>query len=553
MNASVTPFTVAALADEYLPATLPDHYVSPEVPERVFPSFLNRRTGALAGVAIATVAGVNLIQLANQPTQYEGTFQLLVEPITPEPTPSAAPTVTNQSTLAAPSLDYDSQIQVLWSPKLLSPVVEQLQTQYADLNYDTLAKKLDITHREGEKTLEIRYQDTDPQKVQAVLETVSHAYLQYSQSCRTSLCRELKFVEHRLPQLQKQVSVAKHNLQKLQQQSGVTEPAALGQQLSQRSGVLAQQRQDLQIRLTEARTQSAILQNRLTGQADATVADQLLQQNDRYQAQLQQFQTIAQQLTVELARPQPDSATLQTLKQQYQQVSTEMAQVAQEPIARQRAQAVADFQATENGDYTAVIRQQTLLEWVTAVNQVRVLEISQAAIAQTEVQINQQIKQWAGMARQYDALNLELKFATDNLNLYLTKRAELQQIIQPQTNWQLTAASPVEPLSANGVLSDSEQRASVGLLLCFMLVLLVMSIATKTKPRQLQPLPQLNIQPEYSWQTLVMLEQPSTRSMQVPPTLAALQATDPAIARATLFLLMAAVRVEPRKRATIAV
>jgi uncharacterized protein involved in exopolysaccharide biosynthesis len=98
------------------------------------------------------------------------------------------------------------QIQVLWSPKLLAPVVQQLQTQYTDLNYDTLAQKLDITHRDGDKTLEIRYQDPDPQKVQAVLEKVSHAYLQYSQQCRSNLCRELQFVEQRLPQIQKQVA-----------------------------------------------------------------------------------------------------------------------------------------------------------------------------------------------------------------------------------------------------------------------------------------------------------------------------------------------------------
>ncbi|HEY9655971.1 MAG TPA: hypothetical protein V6C50_10805, partial [Crinalium sp.] len=286
---------------------------TPVEARRERPSLFNRRTGALAGAAIALVGGTTLVQLANQPDQYEGKFQLLVEPGAGTNVPATQ--AHTQATLSSATVDYASQIQVLWSPKLLAPVVQQLQTQYTDLNYDTLAQKLDITHRDDDKTLEIRYQDPDPQKVQAVLEKVSHAYLQYSQQCRSNLCRELQFVEQRLPRIQKQVGVAQQNLQTLQQRHGITEPTALGQQLSQRSNVLTQQRQALQIRLIEARTQLAILQQR-SGQprlspTDADLAEQALTRNDRYQSLFAQLQPIADQLAVELARPQPDSAMLQ--------------------------------------------------------------------------------------------------------------------------------------------------------------------------------------------------------------------------------------------------
>ncbi|WP_181357613.1 GumC family protein [Stenomitos frigidus] len=494
-----------------------DH--SPSIEDAWFPHLFNRRTGALAGAAIATVAGTSLIQLADQPATYEGKFQLLVEPAgTIEPAKQTpVQTAANQATLAAPGVDYDTQMQVLWSPKLLSPVVQQLQSQYVDLNYETLSQKLDIAHRDGEKTLEITYQDTDPKKVQAVLETVSKAYLQYSQECRTELCRELNFVERRLPQLQQQATVAKQNLQALQQQHGISEPTVLGQQLSQRLGVLTHQRQDLQIRLTEARTQAAILQKRAeqqqAGQAETRqpgqsatrqpatgLIEQALQQNDRYQDLLSQFQTIAHQLTIELARPQPDGATLQTLKQRYQQVSAQMTQAAQQPIAVQMAQAIADFQADKTTNYAEVMRQQTLLEGVTAATQVQVLAISQQAIVQTEGQIKQQIKQWAALARQYDELNLELKFATDNLNLYTTKRAALRQVVQARTHWQLTEAPAVEQASRGFTLADPEFRLSLGFLLSFFLVVFVMSIAEQTIPTKLLRRRRSFRQPEFSWQ-----------------------------------------------------
>lgn len=525
--------------------------ISPSIVPKKLPNLFNGRTGALVGVAIATVAGTSLIQLAEQPATYEGKFQLLVEPTgTIEPTAqTAAQTAAKQATLAAPSLDYASQMQVLWSPKLLSPVVQQLQTQYADLNYETLSQKLAIAHHDGEKTLEITYQDTDPKKVEAVLQTVSQAYLQYSQECRTSLCRELNFVERRLPHLQTQVTITQQNLQQLQQQHGITEPKALGQQLAQRSAVLTQQRQDLQIRLTEARTQLAILQMR-SAQPDG-LATQWLSQNDRYQSLLAQFQAIADQLAVELARPQPDVAKLQALKQRYQQVAAQMTEAVQQPIAAQITRSIADFQANKTADYTQVSQQQTLLEWLTAANQVQMLEISQQAIVQTEAQVKQQIKQWAVLARHYDELNLELRFATDNLNLYEAKRAELQQFVQPKTDWQLATAPAVEQISDGFALSDPEHRFSLGLLLSFLMVILIMSVAEQTKPNRL-PRRQSSIQPE-SWQT-----QP-WQSSGIPVQLATIPTlTPPAIAlplphkRTTLFLLTAVTRLEKATRAKLA-
>ena len=523
-------------------------------------SLFNRRTGALAGAAIALVGGATLVQLANQSDQYEGKFQLLVESGAETTVPVTQANA--QATRSTPTIDYASQIQVLWSPKLLTPVVQQLQTQYTDLNYDTLAQKLDITHRDDDKTLEIRYQDPDPQKVQAVLEKVSHAYLQYSQQCRTNLCRELQFVEKRLPQIQKQVGVAQQNLQTLQQRHGMTEPTALGQQLSQRSDVLTQQRQALQIRLIEARTQLAILQQR-SGQprlspTDADLAEQALTRNDRYQALLAQLRTIADQLAVELARPQPDSATLQPLKQRYQVISAQMTEAAQAPIARQLAQAIADFQIGKTTDYTAIVQQQNLLEWVTAATQVQVLTLTEQVIAQTSGHVQQQIKQWAVLARQYAELNLELKFATDNLNLYTAKRTELQQFMTPRTNWQLTTAPTVEQVSSGFVLSDPEQRLSLGLLLSFMLVILVMSIADQTKRtkptrRQLpsiQPesLPQTSYQTS-SYQTAVI----NQAAALIMPAVAALTERTAQHQRTALFLLTAAVRLETVKRTKLTV
>ena len=520
------------------------------------PSFFNRRTGALAGAAIATVAGTSLIRLADQPATFEGKFQLVVEPAV-NPTAlktqaSAADQASNPAMRAVASLDYATQREVLWSPKLLSPVVQKLQAQYADLTYETLSQKLDIAHRDGEASLEVTYQDPDSQKVQAVLQTVSQAYLQYSQECRSSLCRELTFVERRLPHLREQVSIAQQNLQQLQQQHGITEPTAMGQQLAQRSSVIIQQRQTLQIRLIEARTQLAIVQKRAAeqaGQPQSVDVEQAFYQNDRYQALLSQFRAIAAQLSVELTQPQPDATRLQHLKQLYQQVSWQMTEALQQPIMAQQAQALADFQGNKTSDYSQVIRQQTLLEWLTAANQVQMLAVSQQAIVQTEAQLTLQIKQWAGLSRQFDALNLELRFAKDNLNLYETKQAELRQVVQPKTGWQLAEAPMVEQAHQGFTLSDPEHRLSLGLLLSFLLVILVMSTAeqTQSKPRSRR---QPAVQPE-TWQTqpwhLASVSETLATALTVPPPIA----LSPRYQQTKLFLLTAVTRLETANQALL--
>jgi hypothetical protein len=186
-----------------------------------------------------------------------------------------------------------------------------------------------------------------------------------------------------------------------------------------------------------------------------------------------------------------------------------------------------------------------------------VLTLTEQAMVQTERDVQQQIKQWAVLARQYAELNLELKFATDNLNLYTAKRAELQQVIAPKTDWQLTSAPKVEQVSS-GFASDPEQRFSLGLLLSFMLVILVMSIAdqtTRTKPTQRQ-LP--SIQPESLPQTFYQTASYQTAVVNqaaalIMPAVAALTERTAQHQRTALFLLTAAVRLEAVKRTKLTV
>ncbi|MBI4784309.1 MAG: hypothetical protein HY785_23765 [Oscillatoriophycideae cyanobacterium NC_groundwater_1537_Pr4_S-0.65um_50_18] len=453
---------------------------------RLLPQVFNRRTGAFVGVAIAAVAGSRLVQVEPHATEYEGKLQLSLEPKAGNTGQSSLASATNGS-VPTPSIDYETQARVFWSPKLLSPAIADLQQKYPDLTYERLTHDLKITHPEGTKNLEISYQDTDSQKAQAVLEKLSEVYLKYSQDAPTNSNTALQFIAERLPQLQQQVASAEEKMQEFPQQYGMENPDQLGQRLSEQSNALRQQQQDLLNQLIEAHTSYAVLQRQLDAHSEHLPEGQrlenrqaesqlLAQQSPRYQELLAQFQSIALQLTTARSEVGFEPSAERQLEQHYQQLSAELAEAAQQPLVDRLTQMTT---AADSVDYQEINRLEALISLKAAENQVRMIEISYEAIAQTRVSLGDKIKQWAGLARQYDALELEVQLATDKMNVSLAKQAELQTFMQ--SAWQVVAPPQVKPVPESPfALSGTQRDFSLSLALCLIVAMWAMTLQEST-------------------------------------------------------------------------
>jgi uncharacterized protein involved in exopolysaccharide biosynthesis len=511
MNSSATPFTIDVVSEvvqenqrQQPISPVPIGYSENESLQSVaFSRISHRKARIVTGAAMVVVAGVSLAQVDRPAAKYEGKLQLVVAPDAKET--NQTPPAATQST---PSIDYATQIRILWSPKVLAPVVEQLQKQYPDLNYERLSQNLDITHQSGSNTLEIRYQDSDPQKTQTVLERVSQAYIQYSQECRSSLCQKLQFVESQIPHLQKQADRVQKQLNSFQQKHGFTNSEQQGKQLSERRHRLLQQQQDVQIQLAEAEALHTLLQSQIASNAEP-LENPFLKQNSRYQALLKQFQATSSQISIELGRSKPNTSTLQSLQQQYQQQANQLAQAAQQPLIDRLAQAT----ATEAINHQEIDQLRTLMEWVQAAHQIQMLDTSRQAIGQAEASLNQQIQQWAVLARQHHKLQLDVQLATNNLNLYLTRQAEMRQFTKPSQPWRVTAPPQVESTAENGLLlPDAQWEFSLSLVLCFVLVL--GAIALWRDPKSVNPTPGLSesdVLPDSVWQPFSVTPLPASQ------------------------------------------
>jgi uncharacterized protein involved in exopolysaccharide biosynthesis/Mrp family chromosome partitioning ATPase len=418
-------------------ATFPEENKTDEWDLRQLLAVVRRRAVVIGSVAIAISASVWFSTLTRQP-KYEGKFQLLVEPVTAESKLEELTQIPGTNTnLQAEGLDYDTQIQVLQSPELMAPIVKQLSTRYPDINYVSLLEHLTIARFQETKILEVRYQDSDPQEIQFVLQQLAKEYLKYSlQERQTNLRQGVQFVDSQLPNLQLRVNSLQKELQLFRQQYNFIDPEVKAEQLSEQVSNIKLQRLDTQKQLAETRALYTVLQ----GDSGATLAqtsalnpnlqdqsdtNQALNEAPVYQKLVTQLRDIESQIGADLTRFREDSPAIQTLRKKRDNLL---------PVLRQEGQRVLSN------------------KFVEVANQISTLEVGAAKIAQAENSLNQQVKQLPTLARQYTDFQLELKVATESLNRFLEKRESLQiETAQKEIPWQVIATPqiPEEPISPN--------------------------------------------------------------------------------------------------------
>jgi uncharacterized protein involved in exopolysaccharide biosynthesis len=283
---------------------------------------VRRRAWVIVGVAIATTSAIAFWTISQTP-KYEGKFQLLVEPVTEEGNLNKLTQVRGgNNELPASALDYDTQIQVLRSANLMAPIVEEihkLDKRYNDVSYDSLISngQLVISRLEQTKILEVRYRDTDPDKVKFVLHQVARGYLRYSlQARQTNLKQGIQFVDSQLPQLRTRVDKLQGQLQAFRQQNSLLDPESQGQQLATRVSAINQQQLDTQVKLREARSLYATLSSQVGSSPNEAIATSTLSEAPRYQQLLNQLQEIEAKIAKESARFTEESPTIQSLREQ---------------------------------------------------------------------------------------------------------------------------------------------------------------------------------------------------------------------------------------------
>ncbi|MEO0987762.1 MAG: polysaccharide biosynthesis tyrosine autokinase [Cyanobacteria bacterium J06639_14] len=382
-------------------------------------SALKRHVLLIAGVTTLT-ASAAVLKAVTDTTIYQSSFELLTPAATLETqiistlNPDA---LSNQSEVVDVGVD-DTRLKILKSPRVMEPIIEELQNSHPEINYRKVVGNLGIKPDETGNTLIVQYQSDDPEQVTDVLEAIAAAYLRYSLEDRQNdIYRGIDFVDEQLPLVRDRVEELEEALESLRQQSNLIDPLLQGEQLSEQIAKFTAEQLDLRVQIRQTQKLYQNLQQEIAEGGEFAATSALLE-SDRYQSLINQMLEIDSQLADELTLYLEDSPEIEVIQERRENL---------EPLLEREG-----------------IRVQEQLE-----NYIRELQDLDQALSTAIEILNQQIQDLSTTAREYNSIQRELEVATTNLNQFLTKREALRiDAAQRQTPWEIL--TPVaEPIASS--------------------------------------------------------------------------------------------------------
>jgi polysaccharide biosynthesis transport protein len=456
---------------------------------------IQRQALLIAAIATAMTA-LAITQASKIRPNYQGDFQLLVEPVTNAARATDPLTVTRAGD-DIPSgdvfrLDYPTQIQILTSPGMLNSIVQEVQADYPDFSLGQLQQGLTVTRLIAEeggsldnstRIVRVTYEDADPGLVQQVLKVTSDRYLRYSlEERKTRFGEGIKFIDDQLPEAQQRVNSIQDQIQQLQQRYDLVAPDDQGGQLSSSINEINTLQQETDRLLREQVVLYNSLRNQVRLNPAEAVAASALSEDPTYTELQSQLVEVEGQIATESVRFNEASPVLRSLQERRKNIVTLLDRRAQQVIGQQVTnQTVGGSTSSPVLAFQNSVRIGLIGQLVDAENQVRQLEVRNREIARARQGYQQRLQQFPAVARQYTDLTRELEIATQTLNRLQTQRETLRvEAAQTEVPWELIS-EPIVPRDAEGnpipLPTDAPRLvmggAALGLLLGTLLALLL--------------------------------------------------------------------------------
>ncbi|MEO1391150.1 MAG: polysaccharide biosynthesis tyrosine autokinase [Cyanobacteria bacterium J06634_6] len=382
-----------------------------------------RHALVILGVAV-TYFSYSALKTFRRITLYEGSFQILVEPVNADNANLATPD--NTDSRRSTALDYPTQIAILKSPELLESVAADLRPTYR-LGYGGLVNQIEINRLGSTKMLMVSYSSARADEAIAVLNALAQEYLDYSQSERqTNIQQGLKFVENQISELSEEQNGLQNRLEGFQQQNNFVDPQTRSEQLTSRMASLEVTEKELEQSLASTKIRREVLQEDDGMQVT-------LEQDGSYQQLRNQIQAIDAQIALELTRFRPDNPAIRTLEKQRENLL---------PLLEQQAGQFLDTRLAEVD-----------IEQSAIAAQLNAIRLEQA-------ELNNQIRTLPTLNREYGNIQKQLEITSNRLTSFLETRQSLQvKAAQEEITWEIVREPSVGPIA-----SDSTKSLFTGLL-----------------------------------------------------------------------------------------
>ena len=397
--------------------------------------------------ALGAAAYVYWDKKQNSTSQYEGDFQLLVEPLTFEARLSEPTTLTDSKGVPNEKLlavDYPTLIKILTSRDILANIAEGVRDKYPNFSIDRLAKNFTVkrvgeTRIDESKIIAISYSEENPELVQLVLQEAAEEYLDYSLETRIqAIGTGLEFIEQQLPELNQKVARNRNELQELQERYQMVEAETKGKTLLETVGQIEQEQITTEKEIAQQTRIRNNLRSKLNISVDEAIAISALRENNNYQNLLEQLKDKERELAVASATFYANSPQAIALQEEKQELLDLLEAQTRQVLAQEGLSArISKFLVANNQDSILLGLVEQLVE---AENQLELLQARQQALTRNANSFEAQLQQFPEVSRQYQELQKELEIANRTREQLLIQKDRLQiQASQTNTPWSIVS------------------------------------------------------------------------------------------------------------------
>jgi len=420
---------------------------------RQLTSVVKHRLRLIGSITLGMTVFSAILTFVQEP-KYQGSFKLLVEPVSEE---QENPFADNPLSILQQNfggLDYDTQIEVLQSPKVLNPIIEKLAQKYPELEYEELIKPkkspLKIDQLDDTKILEVSLLDSDPNKIQFILKNLADSYLEYSlEEKRAEVEKGVEFVKRQLPEVRGRVRKLEGDVQEFRQKYNLLDPEQQAQLLAGQQVSFEEKLFDTKAKAKETRAFYILLEQQLGLEPQQALAASYLSESPRYQNLLDELQQVEVELAKESARFSGENPTIISLEENKSQLLFLLQQEANGVLGQNLLGSVDN---SSNLTSPSSLRLELNQQYIQASNELEILKVQEQSLKEGLNQIKSLVTQMPVIARQYADLTRELTVATESLTRFLTAQEELQlQGAQQALPWQTIAQPEVleDPVAPN--------------------------------------------------------------------------------------------------------
>ncbi|WP_373528464.1 GumC family protein [Nostoc sp.] len=418
---------------------------------RQLSTILLRRRFLVLGVSCVVMSAASLLAIIAKPT-YQSNMQILVSSNLSQGAqlnniPGRVDSeVTNPNSQV---VDYNTQMKLMLSSKLLQKAVDLLHPDYPDITLEDInsqqeqSKKapLQVTQEEEgieankvfNKVFEVSYSDDDPIKAQRILQALQKIYQNYNiEQQKERLNKGLAFVNARLPEIKKEVSKADKNLEQFRKKHNLVNPEAQSKILLESLADIQKQLQSTRANLQDVNARYENLEQQIasSSQQNALISSRL-NQSSRYQTLLSEIQKTELALAKERLRYTDDYPSVEKLKQQRQ---------SQLSLLRQEVKIITTSSKGKpllKGEIVGV-EPKLVDELILVQTNVLGLIANEKSLAESEQRLRSELNKYPSLIAEYNRLLPKVETSRKTLEQLLQAQQSLGlKIAQEGYNWQV--------------------------------------------------------------------------------------------------------------------